>query len=206
MQKKIHGLFPVPIMLCELGRNLTKKEHSKITEFCSNTTENVSNRTSKNSYVLEDKALSNLHDDIQLLINEYVKEIINPINNINPYITQSWLNITKAGEYHHKHSHANSYISGVFYIEADEHNDAIKFFKPCNQYQQIKLEPKDWNLYNSDSWWFSVKKGLIVLFPSYLEHMVEIKQGNNKRISLAFNTFIKGNLGSKKDLTELILK
>jgi hypothetical protein len=35
--------------------------------------------------------------------------------------------------------------------------------------------------------------------------MVENKQGTNTRISLAFNIFIKGNLGNNKELTELVL-
>jgi hypothetical protein len=35
--------------------------------------------------------------------------------------------------------------------------------------------------------------------------MVETKQGDNTRISLAFNIFIKGNIGNNKNLTELVL-
>jgi hypothetical protein len=35
--------------------------------------------------------------------------------------------------------------------------------------------------------------------------MVETKQGDNTRISLAFNVFIKGTFGSNKNLTELII-
>jgi hypothetical protein len=35
--------------------------------------------------------------------------------------------------------------------------------------------------------------------------MVENKQGDNTRISLAFNVFIKGTIGREKSLTELIL-
>jgi hypothetical protein len=35
--------------------------------------------------------------------------------------------------------------------------------------------------------------------------MVETKQGDNTRISLAFNVFIKGKVGINKQLTELIL-
>jgi hypothetical protein len=35
--------------------------------------------------------------------------------------------------------------------------------------------------------------------------MVETKEGDNIRISLAFNVFIKGTVGDSKDLTELIL-
>jgi hypothetical protein len=43
------------------------------------------------------------------------------------------------------------------------------------------------------------------MFPSSTTHQVETKKGNNTRISLAFNTFYKGTIGSNKDLTELIL-
>jgi hypothetical protein len=35
--------------------------------------------------------------------------------------------------------------------------------------------------------------------------MVETKQGNNTRISLAFNVFVKGNIGNVKNLTYLKL-
>ena len=35
--------------------------------------------------------------------------------------------------------------------------------------------------------------------------MVETKQGDNTRISLAFNVFIKGTVGNNKNLTELHL-
>jgi hypothetical protein len=38
-----------------------------------------------------------------------------------------------------------------------------------------------------------------------LNHMVETKEGDNTRISLAFNVFIKGTIGNNKKLTELIL-
>jgi hypothetical protein len=72
-------------------------------------------------------------------------------------------------------------------------------------YQTIKPETKDWNLYNSETWWFTVKTGDIILFPSSLTHMVETKEGDNTRISLAFNVFIKGTIGNNKNLTELIL-
>ena len=43
------------------------------------------------------------------------------------------------------------------------------------------------------------------MFPSSTIHQVETKQGKNTRISLAFNTFYKGTIGSNAALTELIL-
>ena len=61
------------------------------------------------------------------------------------------------------------------------------------------------NLWNSDTWFFSVKTGMLVMFPSSTIHQVETKKGKNTRISLAFNTFYKGMIGSNSALTELIL-
>ena len=42
------------------------------------------------------------------------------MSSIHLKITQSWINFTKKGEYHHPHAHPNSLISGVFYVEADK--------------------------------------------------------------------------------------
>ena len=43
------------------------------------------------------------------------------------------------------------------------------------------------------------------MFPSSTPHEVETKKGDNTRVSLAFNTFYKGILGSNVKSTELIL-
>ena len=43
------------------------------------------------------------------------------------------------------------------------------------------------------------------MFPSSLNHGVDVKKGDNIRISLSFNTFYKGVLGSDTALTKLIL-
>jgi uncharacterized protein (TIGR02466 family) len=122
---------------------------------------------------------------------------------VTAYITQSWLNFTSEKQWHHKHEHPNSFLSGVYYIDADAENDKITFFK--NGYKQLKLTPSEWNWWNADSWWFTVKTGSIVVFPSHLTHMVEQKAGNNVRCSLAFNTFLRGSVGVGESLTQLIL-
>lgn len=67
----------------------------------------------------------------------------------------------------------------------------------------IKLPPSEWNVWNSESWWFEVGTGDLVLFPSHLQHMVETVQGEQTRISLSFNTFPVGLVGEEVDLTGL---
>jgi uncharacterized protein (TIGR02466 family) len=199
----IHSLFPTPVFFSSLERKLTPLETKFLNKKEKDTYNNEGNITSNDNYVLNEKPFLNLKNELDLKVKEYFDKIICPSNKVKPYITQSWLNYTKRNQYHHKHQHPNSLVSGVFYINADEKLDKIKFFK--EDYQPIKLEIKEYNLFNSQSWWFTVKTGDIVLFPSSLTHMVETKDGDNVRTSLAFNVFVEGKIGDNKGLTELIL-
>ena len=203
MEANINGIFPTPIYISKLDRELTSKELLFIDKIKLDVHNNEGNKTSNNNYILNEKPFINIKKELDLKVQDYFDKVISPSNNITPYITQSWLNYTETNQYHHKHEHPNSLVSGVFYINCHEEHDKIKFFN--DEYKTIKLEVKEWNLWNSRSWWFSVKTGDIILFPSSLTHMVETKQGDNTRISLAFNVFIKGTIGNNKQLTELIL-
>jgi uncharacterized protein (TIGR02466 family) len=203
VEAKINGIFPTPIYISNIDRELTNKELLFIDKTKLSVFKNEGNTTSNDNYILNNKPFKKIKEKLDLTIKDYFDKIISPANSITPYITQSWLNYTETNQYHHKHTHSNSLISGVFYINCDEQFDKIKFFN--DTYKAIKPEVKQWNIWNSESWWFAVKTGDIILFPSSLIHMVETKQGDNTRISLAFNVFIKGTLGSNKELTELIL-
>jgi uncharacterized protein (TIGR02466 family) len=203
IESTINGIFPTPIYISKLDRKLTKKELSFVDKSKLNHYKNEGNITSNDNFILNQKVFGSLKEDLYLRVQDYFNKIISPANKITPYITQSWLNYTETNQYHHKHSHPNSLLSGVFYISCHKEHDKITFFN--DKYSTIKLEVKDWNLYNSETWWFPVKTGDIILFPSSLPHMVETKKGDNTRISLAFNVFIKGTIGNNKKLTELIL-
>ena len=203
MEATINGIFPTPIYISKIDRDITSKELLFIDKTKLDTYNNEGNTTSNDNYILNSKAFKNLKEELDLKIQDYFDKIISPSNNITPYITQSWLNYTETNQFHHKHAHPNSLVSGVFYINCNEEHDKIKFFN--EKYSIIKPEVKDWNIWNSESWWFSVKTGDIILFPSSLTHMVETKQGDNTRISLAFNVFIKGTVGNNKNLTELTI-
>ena len=203
METNINGIFPTPIYISKLDRELTPLELKFVDKNKKDFYKNDGNITSNNNYILNEKPFSNIKKELDLRVQDYFDKVISPANNITPYITQSWLNYTETNQYHHKHQHPNSLISGVFYINCNEKFDKIKFFN--DKYQTIKTEIKEWNLWNAESWWFSVKTGDVILFPSSLTHMVETKQGDNTRISLAFNVFIKGTVGNNKSLTELTL-
>ena len=202
-EPEISGVFPIPVYISNLDRPFTKEEMQIFTTAEKKVVPNAGNITSANNYILNEKGMENLKDILTAHVTEYIKRIHAPKYPMVPYITQSWANYTKKNQYHHTHEHPNSFISGVLYINANEAHDKITLHK--KGYQQIKPVPTEWNWYNSDSWFYTVKTGMIILFPSGTTHNVETKEGDNKRISLAFNTFFKGTMGENSQLTELIL-
>ena len=107
----------------------------------------------------------------------------------------------------HRHWHANSIISGSFYISTEE-DDRIVFTDPNKAVKGIlKLDQKEYNVWNSQTWFFPVENNLLFLFPSWLEHEVAPNEkATTNRISLAFNVFAKGNFGRTMNLNELILE
>ena len=199
----IHGIFPTPLIFTNIEREFTKEELEFFDEQSKTTFKNEGNVTSLDNYLMRHDPMTTIKQEITSALQLYLDEVVKPKDDVKPYITQSWLNYTDENQYHHKHAHPNSFLSGVMYVNADPEKDKITFFND-SMYKQIKLFPKEWNLYNAESWFFTVKPGDIVVFPSSLIHMVEQKAGNNIRTSLAFNSFLRGAIGDKQALTELL--
>jgi len=202
IKSTIHGIFPVPIYFSDLEKPLNKKQITFVKN--NKTRKNEGNVSSKDNYILNNKIFSFLKKELEMKINDYFEKIISPLDNVKPYITQSWLNFTGQNQYHHKHAHPNSIISGVLYLDVDSEKDKICFFS--TDYKQISFQAKTYNPFNSSSWWFPIKNNQLILFPSSTVHSVDLKEEDNIRTSLAFNVFVKGTFGHNDNLTELILK
>ena len=209
---EICGLFPTPLYLTNINRKFTKQELSLVKQYeiitladaATGPLHMTDTKQSEDNYILNQKEFKQLKIELQNYLCDYINTIICPNTDIKCYITQSWLNYTKSGEHHHEHNHSNCFLSGVLYFNADENFDSIVFDR--NFYNQIKIKAKEYNLFNSDIMDIPVKTGQLLIFPSYLKHYVNQKRGDNIRISLSFNTFLKGILGNKEGLTELELK
>ena len=204
---KIQGIFPCPVYIVKRDTNLTSREEKAIGKIIKEgVNKNAGNSTSNDSYIFDTK-LKNLKEFCEQHIKKYAEEILNPKQELDFYITQSWLNITKPGEYHHKHSHSNSIISGVFYISTKE-DDNITFSDPNAKVKElISFESKEFNLWNATIWTFPATNNALILFPSWLNHKVDTNEkATTDRISLSFNTFARGTFGLHDSLTELILR
>jgi len=202
----INNIFPTPIYTTKMDRGFTKQELNFVKEQKNHCTNNQGNINTKDNYILNRKEFKNIKKFLDKHCKNYLDTVICPKDNIEIYITQSWLNYTEANQFHHKHEHPNSIVSGVLYFDSDIKNDKI-LFSHSKGYQQIRptIDKTKFNIWNSETWFFPVETGNLFMFPSSTTHQVETKKGINTRISLAFNTFYKGSVGSNSELTELIL-
>jgi|LauGreDrversion4_2_1035121.scaffolds.fasta_scaffold30154_10 uncharacterized protein (TIGR02466 family) len=200
MEHKFYDIFPTPVIKFKFNREFTQEEINFFDKNKNIVYKNFGNSYSSNSEILDCPEMESIKIFCEDSLNFYFEKIYNPQYNVNPYITQSWLNWTYKGEYHHTHNHPNSLISGVFYIKADKKKDSITFTKP--DYKQIDIFPRSLNDYNSSEVDFVVESYELLLFPSSLYHRVNALQ-DGERISLAFNSFVKGELGTLKTLSYL---
>lgn len=198
----IDNLFPTPVGFFNYKEGLTEEQIKFLSE--QDQRPNDGNTSSVDKYILKQKEVANLATFIEKSAHEYFMATYCPKNDVRLRVTQSWLNWTKPGQFHHKHAHPNSLISGCFYVKANKDTDKIFFYKDA--YQRIKFPPVEWNVYNSESWWYPVGSGELVFFPSDLSHMVEPVGGEDTRISLAFNMFPVGYVGDEDELTALHLE
>lgn len=203
MNFEIAPIFPTPIYKTNILRQFTEQEKDTFRSLSNKVMKNAGNYYSAQTGVVDIPALADIKDFITGHLNNYFSEIEKPKNNLTPYISTSWLTFTNKDEWHHRHNHPNSLISGVFYLSVDPNIDSITFHK--EHYYGIHLGSAVQNEYNSSECTFMVAAGDLLLFPSYLMHSVKNAQGDHTRISLAFNVFVKGSVGNYEDLDGLTL-
>jgi uncharacterized protein (TIGR02466 family) len=194
-------LFPTPLYINNIDAPLINQQKDYLLNLPK--IKNMGNLRSESSYIFE----YSLFAELKKTINEHIKEYVNiiyPGSNLDVYITQSWANYTEPNQYHHKHLHPNSFISGVFYVNAIKNEDMIKFYKDLPFIYHINHNQS--NNYNSQDVAILVETGDLVLFPSNFQHNVPPTTSKETRISISFNTFIKGNIGDENASTALYLR
>jgi uncharacterized protein (TIGR02466 family) len=148
---------------------------------------------SSNRKVLNQDNLKKIRSHIEQHIKSYVYDVLEIDPSIEFYITESWVNYMPKDGYHHEHTHPNSVVSGVLYITGGE--SPICFANhQTKPFSCLKLQTTNTNLYNSQGYTFKNIPGSLILFPSDTIHYVEDNPHDSVRVSLSFNTFVKGTI------------
>jgi len=109
-------------------------------------------------------------------------------------ITDMWANVLKNNEHHPVHTHSNNFLSGTYYLQSDK-GASIVFHDPRPAADVLVPRKKETTLNNSSLLSYASKQNRAVIFPSWLPHWVQQNKSNHKRISIAWNIQIKGQVG-----------
>tara|TARA_Y100000817_G_C16734948_1_gene489717 strand:+ start:237 stop:860 length:624 start_codon:yes stop_codon:yes gene_type:complete len=109
-------------------------------------------------------------------------------------ITDMWANVLKDTEHHPMHTHSNNFLSGTYYLQSDQ-KASIVFHDPRPAADVIVPRKKETTLNNSSLLSYASKQNRAVIFPSWLPHWVQQNKSKTKRISIAWNIQVKGQVG-----------
>jgi uncharacterized protein (TIGR02466 family) len=153
---------------------------------------------SENIYLLNDVLLESLNNKVVEQINKFVIEGLNVKNTIDFQITTSWAVRHDYKDWSQTHSHNNSLISGIVYIDTTPTSGKVIFTNNnVNLFpQSLDVEFEKTNLFNAKSIEFIPEIGTILMFPSFLKHQVTPNLSFENRYCIAFNVFPRGKLGT----------
>ena len=119
-------------------------------------------------------------------ISEFCKSINLGINEI--VIPQMWINVNKKNDWNVIHSHGQYTLSGTYYVKVPKDSGQIVFRDPrpaamTNNFMVNRFDKGEFR---------KIKpiEGLLILFPSYLEHFVEPSNADEDRISISFDVIV----------------
>ena len=196
----LYNLFPVQLghYHCDLSANETNFLNGLIDVPQDYSVCDVK-KISHGRNVLDDSSLLQLRT---FIIESSCDFLVNTFGLSNAlHIANSWINIAHPSSSQHFHSHANSLISGTYYISFDSSihpSLVLKHPRPHSSFSAYEDIPFLPTIYNSPLFQLSYSQGDLLLWPSYLEHGFFGKMNTSissvPRVSLSFNININHTL------------
>lgn len=117
---------------------------------------------------------------------EAIVEITQPLP--DSVSVDAWANINQRGDSNMPHIHGGSAWSGVYYVATDARPEAAGKLVFSDPRTAALMLTHPFNPFNATSLIQVVPvAGMMLVFPSFLSHYVEVYQGDVPRISIAFN-------------------
>ena len=139
--------------------------------------------------ILDDERVKGITKRIQESVDQYVDYIgVAPVD-----ISVSWFNILGKNQRVKPHRHEISVISGAFYPEVDDNSIGLTFNSPLAPLRMYEFV-ENVNDLNNNFCTFPCQSGMLILFPSWLEHFTNVNDTNN-RITVSFNTKYRYGIG-----------
>lgn len=106
----------------------------------------------------------------------------------SPVISNIWFNVNNQGAHNTSHIHTDSFLSGVFYIQSPEDCGDIVFERQSQDQYILGSHVRESTAYSSACQWkYRPKPNLLIIFPAWVSHYVEINNSELNRVSISFN-------------------
>ena len=129
MKSTVFPLFAYPVVACAPIYQFSDEERAFIDGL--EMIDNTGNRMSKDTSILESEELAGVKAYIEEQLASYKTGLLRMKDENEIYITQSWSNKATSSQFHQRHKHPNSVISGVMYLgdNSDESLPPIRFHR-----------------------------------------------------------------------------
>ena len=151
---------------------------------------------SNNKKVLDQNKYKNLKKEVMKEFYHYAHDVLNYKNN-KFKMTTSWFTKSDAGQQSNYHNHSNCMFSGVLYLKINNNSGGINFI--TFEDSRFLLIATKYDTLNARDFTIQPQTGTIIFFPSEVFHGILQNESNQERISLAFNFFPIGHIGTKYD-------
>ena len=183
-------IFNIPIEVCKIDFNFTELRKDKRHVYNLGQEKKINDNDINKVRILEN------YPELAKILLEQVHLYTGNLGIENEYIiTTSWLTIVEEGETIDNHTHNNCQFSGVLYY-GEDYKDAelLNFVNPFIAMDGFELK------ITGDCGYFTncqivPKTGVLVIFPSFIEHFAQTNKTKLPRKSLAFNVYPKGIIG-----------
>lgn len=195
-----YNIFPVPVFRFEF--DLAEPIRAEMVPFFKDVEKtdhvNFSNRYTANSYTSfysnEDIIGLPQLEKLRNFIKNSAQQVHNSVGLAGELsFTNSWFSINRQYGFHEAHNHVPDIWSGVYYLQATEQDATISFVNKSIvdtgwPYKAKKLSQTD---FVSSQVTCPVKTGMLIIFPSYLEHKVNQQLTDSERFNIAFNMSVR---------------
>lgn len=174
MTLHVEDIFRIPLIIIEID-NWQEKKDILFKKLPIETIKKCEGETIRTNYKSKDFGDSL---NIQEVFGEEISKIEREIDG-KLFVDGSWLEVAEKGMYHEVHNHGQIGLSAVCYLQYDPKiHTPISFISPFN------------NFFNGSLIKCSLEKiteGIIIVFPSFLQHFTYPNESEELRISLSFN-------------------
>lgn len=105
--------------------------------------------------------------------------------------TDAWINVANPGAFQEYHIHTGSHFSVAFYLKTPDGCGNIVFRSFEADTDMFPLPVKTMKYPSFKTWSIKPQEGMLVIFRSNVQHMVEKNCSTDKRISISMNFILR---------------